>query len=152
MLVVFFMLLFTFFPYGFDFLALEIVDMDLYEFLILALATQRLTRLFVYDSIMQFFRDWFLDLKEVKENGVTYIERYKPTTNVRRLMYDLIACPWCASVWLGLVVVGTYFTMPIFNFLWIVLAVSGVASFLQISINKLGWQAENAKISCLKNQ
>jgi len=49
---------------------------------------------------------------------------------------------------LGLIVVGTFFTMPIFNFLWMVLAVSGVASFIQISINKLGWQAEKTKIEC----
>ena len=142
---------FMLFPYGVDFFNIDIPSVSLYEFVILALATQRLTRLFVYDSIMQFVRDLFLDLKEVEENGGIFIERHKPTTHVRRLMYELLACPWCTSVWMSLFVFGSFFVFPILNLLWLLLAGSAVATFLQISINKIGWQAEKAKKECLNS-
>ena len=141
---------FVLFPYGIDVFNIDIASVSLYEFVILSLATQRLTRLFVYDSIMQFVRDLFLDLKEVEENGEILIERHKPTTHVRRLMYELLACPWCTSVWMSLFVFGSFFVLPILNLLWLLLAGSAVATFIQISINKIGWQAENAKNECLK--
>jgi len=143
---------FIFFPYGLDFFNIDIASVSLYEFVILALAVQRLTRLFVYDSIMQFVRDVFLDLKEVEENGEIMIERHKPTTHVRRLMYELLACPWCTSVWMALFVFGAYFVFPILNLLWLILAGSAVATFVQILINKIGWQAELSKIECLNKQ
>jgi len=141
---------FMLFPYGLDLFNIDIASVSLYEFVILSLATQRLTRLFVYDSIMQFVRDLFLDLKEVEENGEIIIERHKPTTHVSRLMYELLACPWCTSVWMSLFVFGSFFVFPILNLLWLLLAGSAVATFIQISINKIGWQAENAKNDCLK--
>ena len=143
---------FMLFPYGLDIFNIDIPSISFYEFTILALAIQRLTRLFVYDSIMHFVRDLFLDLKEVKQDGEIYIERHKPTTHVRRLMYELIACPWCTSVWMSLFVIGSYFVFPILNLLWLILAASSVATFIQISINKIGWQAENAKNECIRKQ
>lgn len=143
---------FMLFPYGLDLFNIDIPSVSLFEFVILSLAIQRLTRLFVYDSIMQFVRDVFLDLKEVEENGEIMIERHKPTTHIRRLMYELLACPWCTSVWMALFVFGSYFVFPIFNLLWLILAGSAVATFVQISINKVGWQAEKSKLECIRKQ
>ena len=123
----------------------DLSDLDLFELTILSLTIFRLVRLFVYDSISQFIRDWFLDLSEVQKDGKTYIHRKKPKNGLRRAITDLLGCPWCASVWISLFSVYVYLLVPNLWFVYLVLAMSGIASFIQISINRIGWQAEYKK-------
>jgi hypothetical protein len=135
--------------FNFDVVA-NIESLTGFEFVVLALATQRLTRLFVYDGVFQFVRDCTLDLNEVQENGQTKIQRCRPKTGFKRLCYELLACPWCASIWLALIVVSGYFLFPFLQILWLILAFSSLASIMQITTNLLGWQAEKAKNHVLK--
>ncbi len=127
----------------------RIYDVSAWELTLLLLTVFRLIRLFVYDSVAQYVRDWFLDLREVKKDGELYIQRDKPKSGLRRLIADLLSCPWCASVWLSVVVIYLYLRFPQVWFIYLALSISGLASVLQICANCVGWTAEHKKLSTL---
>jgi len=112
-----------------------------FDYLVVTLATWRLTRLFVYDSITRFVREQFMDV--VKSGRGYRLE--KPKAGPRRLLAELFSCPWCASVWAGTFVVFFYVLTPYAVFPLVVLAVSAVASFMQLLANLVGYNAERAK-------
>jgi hypothetical protein len=111
------------------------------DYLIITLATWRLTRLFVYDAITKFFREQFWDLKKVGKG----FELEKPRFGPRRTIADLLSCPWCFSVWAAAWVIFFYLITPYSVFPLALLAVSAVASFLQITANLVGHKAEQLK-------
>lgn len=99
---------------------------------LMALATYRLIRLFTYDVITKFIRDWFVNARE---------------NSLGHTLGALLNCPWCTGLWFAFVVVFFYFATP---FAWpviIILAVAGVASFLMVIANWVGWSAEHRKLS-----
>lgn len=127
--------------------------LGIFDFLIVVLATQRLTRLMVNDTIMLWFRDFFWDSEEEfnKQEGITYVSRKKPISGFRRTMADLLSCPWCIGVWLSLLVVAIYYLGPIGRVFIFVLAVASLSSLLQIFANLIGWYAEGKKNEVEKN-
>ncbi len=126
----------------------SIAEVSLYEFIILSLAAFCLTRLFVYDSVAQYVRDLFLIVREEKnkETGVIYVYRKKPEKGLRRLCADLLSCPWCTGMWMSLFSGLICFLLPWTWFIWLVLALAGLSSFIQISANGVGWRAEYKKL------
>jgi len=116
-------------------------DLGTLDYLIITLATWRLTRLMVYDTITRFIREQFFDV--IKAGRGFRLE--KPKTGPRRLLAELFSCPWCASVWAGTIVLFAYLVTPYAVFPLAILALSAVASFLQILSNLLGHNAEKAK-------
>jgi len=130
-------------------LVLEMVALDLYAYrsfsslnvfdiVLITLATWRLIRLFVYDKIMSFFRDIFYS---VNEEGKLVM----PVTGFRRAVLDLLLCPWCFGVWAAAMTVFFYFLTPYAFFPVFVLAISVIASTLQVITNAIGWTAEKKK-------
>ncbi len=115
---------------------------------LIALASFRLIRLFVYDKIMRFVRDCFLKKEELyTPEGVTYFKAEPYSTGPRRTASDLLSCPWCFGVWAGLMVTFFYFLTPLAWFPIFVLAISGVATLFQLTANLVGWSAENGKLA-----
>lgn len=123
-------------------------SIPLFDLTIIALATMRLTRLFVYDKITRFLRDMFYHREEVyTEEGVTYYRKTERTYGPFRTAYELLICPWCFSMWAGVFVVYAYFlNRDIFWLPILMLAVSGAATGLQLFLNMIGWTAENKKL------
>ena len=111
---------------------------DLFDMTLITLATWRLIRLFVYDKIMSFFRDLFYN---VDETGVLI----KPKRGFRRAVIDLLTCPWCFGVWATTMVVFFYFLSPFAFYPIFILAISVIATTLQIIVNAIGWTAEKKK-------
>jgi len=103
---------------------------SIWDAFLMMLATFRLTRLVVYDSIMRWFRNFF-------EDG-------KPYTFLGTLK-TLVNCPWCMGLWFAVVVSGAYFYAPFLWFFIFVLALSGAATFIQLITNFIGWSAEYKK-------
>jgi hypothetical protein len=112
-----------------------------FDFLLIALATFRLIRLFVYDKITQFFRDFFVK-KEIVDG---FVIRDKYRRGPLRTISDLLDCPWCMGVWAVLPIAYCYFLTPVAWYPIFLLAVAGVASLLQLFGNLLGWSAEYLK-------
>lgn len=102
----------------------------LQDLVLMTLAIWRLVRLFTYDAITKFSRDWFVGAEPYSFRGV---------------LHTLLNCPWCTGLWFSFVVVFFYFATP---FAWpviLILALAALGSFLQVLANFVGWAAELKK-------
>lgn len=106
-------------------------DVPVRDLILISLATFRLVRLFSYDVIMQFVRDWFKDAR--------------PDSFLHTLG-ALINCPWCTGLWFSFLVVFFYFATPYSWPVILVLALAAFASLFQVFANYLGWSAELKKL------
>lgn len=103
-------------------------DLDFFDIALISLASFRLVRLFVFDTMTKFFREQFYDAKVTKAGKVTL---YKPARGPRRTIADLMCCPWCFGLWAASVVTFFYLLTPMLYLPILILAVGAVASFLQ---------------------
>jgi hypothetical protein len=117
------------------------VDLELVDYVLITLASWRVTRLFVYDNITKMIREQFWDVKKVARG----YELDKPKTGPRRTLADLLSCPWCFGVWATATVTFFYLITPYAVFPIVILALSAVASLLQILSNLVGHKAEQLK-------
>lgn len=151
-----FSLFFLAFAVGLGFILISVHSelptyIPLADFILIVLATFRLTRLFVYDKITRFLRDFFFHAhEEYTEEGVTYFAKKERMHGPLRTVYELLTCPWCFSVWASVVVVFFYFLTPNAWIPILILAISGVATLIQLISNAIGWVAENGKIKATK--
>lgn len=116
-------------------------DLTFLDLSIITLASFRVTRLFVYDSMTKFIREQFWDTK-VTRNKVTLV---KPQTGPRRTLADLTSCPWCFGIWATTWVVFMYLLTPLAYVPALILAISSVATILQLFSNMIGWKSEQLK-------
>lgn len=100
------------------------------DFMLMAFATMRLIRLFTYDTVTAFIRSWLADAEEGSFLGT---------------LGTLLRCPWCNGIWFASAVVFFYFATPIAWYAIFILALSAVASLLQIFANFVGWSTEAKK-------
>ena len=116
-------------------------ELTLVDYTLITLASWRFTRLVVYDAITKFIREQFWD---VKKAGRGY-ELVKPNGGPRRTVADLMSCVWCFGMWATASVTFFYLLTEWAVFPIVLLALSAVASSLQIIINLIGHNAEHAK-------
>lgn len=111
------------------------------DLILITLATWRLTRLFINDSITKFFREQFFDL-EAAGRGYTLV---KPKRGPRRILNELLTCPWCLGVWMSAIVTFFYLLTEMALYPVIFLAVASVASFLHLISQSVGLHTERLK-------
>jgi hypothetical protein len=116
-------------------------ELNLTDYVLITLASWRLTRLFVYDVITKFFREQFFDVVKVGK-GYTL---EKPKVGPRRVLADLVTCPWCIGLWAAATVSFFYLLTPYAVYPTIFLALAAVATFLQILTNLIANQSEQIK-------
>jgi len=116
-------------------------ELTLVDYVLITLATWRVTRLFIYDAITKFIREQFWDLVTVGKKS----ELEKPRFGPRRTIADLLSCPWCFSIWAAAVVIFFYLITPYAVYPVMLLALSAVATFLQLLSNLVGHKAELLK-------
>jgi hypothetical protein len=109
---------------------LLVSSISLADFLLMALATQRLIRLVTRDIITEFIRNWFVGADARSFQGT---------------LGALINCPWCSGLWFAFFIAFFYFATPIAWYAILILALSSVASFFQVFVNLVGWSAEAKK-------
>lgn len=97
--------------------------MPLFDFIILILTTFRLVRLFVYDSITNFIRGHFKQYEQ----------------GPGKTMRNLLGCPWCTGIWMAFFASFAYFATPLAWYPLLILALAGAATFIQITILKIGY-------------
>ena len=107
-----------------------------FHFIIIILATFRLTRLFVADHITEWLRDLSMKNVIVKDShtGTDYVRCEKPSKGVRRLISDLFGCPWCMGVWMAFVSLVLYYVAMAEDlpFAWIVLLIFAIAGAAEV--------------------
>ena len=101
------------------------------DLVLIALAIFRLVRLFTYDHITAFIRDWFAGAE--------------PNT-LRHTLGVLINCPWCIGLWFSWAVVTFYFATVYSWPVILILSMAALASVFQIISNWFGWSAEKKKL------
>lgn len=95
---------------------LNISTISNFDLLILVFAIFRLVRLFVYDDITDFVRDFLAKWKNWLSKSLS----------------ELINCPWCTWIWATLITLVLYsFPIYFYNLLFI-LALAWVVSFVQL--------------------
>lgn len=117
-----------------------------FDAILMAFASFRITRLIVYDKIARWFRELFAKREEYVEDGVTYVRISSYQYGLRHTIYDLLQCPWCIGFWSALVIAFCYFIFPWAWFFIFFLALAGAGSLIQIIANGIGWRAENLKM------
>lgn len=115
--------------------------LGVFDIALLSLATFRLTRLFVYDTIMKFFREMFWNAEQM--NGEVIFT--KPVRGPRRTLADLTSCLWCMGMWNAATLTFFYLLTPWAYVPMVILAVAGLGSFFQLVANMVGWKAEAMK-------
>lgn len=101
------------------------------DLVLMALAIFRLIRLFTYDQITQFIRNWFAGAQE---------------GSLRHALGVLINCPWCIGLWFSWMIVTLYFSTIYSWPIILILSLAALASVLQILSNWIGWSAEVKKL------
>ncbi|MGM9987280.1 MAG: DUF1360 domain-containing protein [Bacillaceae bacterium] len=107
------------------------------EFILLVLASFRLTRLLVFDKITKFIRDPFIEefqMTEPSGEESTYI-RVKGK-GIRAFFGELLSCYWCTGVWCATVVVLAFFFIPYSNIVIIIFGVAGLGAIIEVFVNK----------------
>ncbi len=142
---------FIIFFLGLVFMAVVILESSAYktyaeltfiDYALITLASFRVIRMVIYDKIFAFFREQFYDATEYKGKVVLT----KPATGPKRTLADLLSCPWCFGVWASAMVTFFYLLTPYAFFPVLFIALSAVATFLQLLANLIGWKAEQAKL------
>lgn len=105
------------------------------DFFLIALASQRLVRLFAYDHVTEFIRNWFA---------------VADSRSLLGTMGALLGCPWCTGLWFALVLTFFYFATPIAWYAILVLAISSIATFFQLIASFVGWSTELKKRKALE--
>jgi hypothetical protein len=88
-----------------------------------------------------FFREQFYDVADYKGKAILV----KPETGPRRTLADLLSCPWCVGAWAVLTVSFFYLLTPYAFYPTLLLALSSVATMLQLTANLIGYKAEQTK-------
>ncbi|HEY4489380.1 MAG TPA: DUF1360 domain-containing protein [Candidatus Paceibacterota bacterium] len=106
-------------------------DIPVRDLVLISLATFRLVRLFTYDIITQFIRDWFVNARP---------------NSFGHTLGALLNCPWCTGLWFSFIVVFFYFATPFSWPIILVLALAALASLMQVLSNWIGWSAQLRKL------
>ncbi len=96
-----------------------VTRISVFDLILLALATYRLTHLIVYDYVFNFLRD--------------YVGRFE--RGPLKTVADLISCPWCTGIWAAFVLSFLYFLTPYAWFFIFVIALAGAAIFFRAVVD-----------------
>ncbi|MRH43768.1 DUF1360 domain-containing protein [Aquibacillus halophilus] len=108
-----------------------------FNFILLGLATFRLTRLAVYDDITRFLRAPFHEIEEEEnEDGSVDEILYIKGKGVQKFIGEMLSCQWCTGIWSATIIFVGYTLFPfMFIPLIIILSLAAVGSIIQLVTN-----------------
>jgi hypothetical protein len=114
----------------------EISGMDL---LLLSLATFRLTEIVTEEKVARVIRAPFADEVTVqKENGEEETQEVPRGTGFRRVVGEMILCPWCTGVWIATLLTFAWVLIPaVAKVILIAFAVAAGGMIFQITTKLL---------------
>lgn len=107
--------------------------MDWFSFLLLGLATFRLTRLLVYDKITQFIRAPFYEIREEKNSdGIVEPVMFVKKEGLHSFIGELLSCHWCTGIWCALLLYfGITFCPSIFYPISYILGIAAIGGLIE---------------------
>ncbi|WP_449539509.1 DUF1360 domain-containing protein [Ferdinandcohnia sp. Marseille-Q9671] len=113
--------------------------MTIFEFILLGLASFRLTRLLVFDKITEFIRRPFHEVivEELPDGNVEEYIQLKGS-GLRRWIGELLSCYWCTGIWstIFLYVIYTLY-LPLSEPLILIFAIAGLAAIIETCVMRL---------------
>lgn len=111
--------------------------LSVFEFILLGLATFRLTRLAVYDQITTKFRSLFqVEEENVLCDGTIEIIVSGKGIGIRHFIGELLACHWCVSIWFSAILYGGLLFFPlVFTPIVIILSIAAISGIVQTLID-----------------
>ena len=118
---------------------LLIMEVDFFSFLLLGLASFRLTRLIVFDVITERIRMFFLEeMIEENDNEKDTVYVVPRGKGLRRFIGELISCYWCTGIWVSGFLVASLGLFPSFTmWLLVILSVAALASLIETLVQRL---------------
>jgi hypothetical protein len=115
------------------------------SYVMLILASYRLTHLIVFDKITEFIRKPFMKKIEVQ------VEHGKEVKEVPKNMFGyLLKCYWCAGIWSAILLGGSYLLIPKWaSILIFILSIAGaqaiIETFVGVNIKKVDFYAKKGE-------
>jgi len=109
------------------------------SFAIFALASFRLTRLIVFDTITAPFRRLFHEeQEEVNEQGEVETYIVIKGKGLRSWIGELLSCYWCTGIWCTAALLLIYIFFPVIS-MWfnLLLAIAAAAGLIEAVVSKL---------------
>lgn len=121
-------------------------DLTWMEYVMLILASYRLTHLIVFDKITEFIRNPFMRKKKIVHQDGKEEFKKVPTS----MFGYLLNCYWCAGIWSAILLGGAYILFPnITSFIIFILSIAGAQSiietFVGVGTKKIKYFADKAK-------
>lgn len=115
------------------------MDISWLELGLLSLAVFRMTRLFVYDQIMEWLRRPFMkEYEEENEDGEIEVYYVPIEHGFRGWIGSLLSCYWCTGVWIAAGLYGFYVMAPfIMGPIIIIFALAGLAALIETIVQKM---------------
>ena len=112
--------------------------LNIFSFLLIGLASFRLTRLIVYDQITEFLRIPFLQEQiEYDENGEEVVYLIPKEKGLFHFIGELISCHWCTGIWVSTFLIVLYLFFPVVGeILILILSVAAVGSIVEILVQQ----------------
>lgn len=102
------------------------------DLLLLGLATARLADIISTDEVMEWLRSPFITMESEEIAGREVQVREGRGRGVRKVVGDLLACPWCVGVWVAAGLTYLYFLFPAVTWMFILLlAIAEIGSLIQ---------------------
>ena len=119
---------------------------DLKDWVLLVLATFRMSRMVAYDKVMQTYREPVVE-EVPHDSGAGETTRAKPgTTGIKRALGELISCPICNGTWISAgLVYGLCLAPKYTRTLITVMSVVGAVEIMQGGFEALQWNGELAR-------
>ena len=120
-------------------------DLSWMTYIMLVLASYRLTHLIVFDKITEFIRKPFVKKIKVETNDGVKMKEV-PTS----MFGYLLKCYWCAGIWSAVLLGGLYLLFPNVTLVIIlILSIAGgqsiIETFVGVNIKKVDYYSERKK-------
>jgi hypothetical protein len=115
------------------------------SYIMLILASYRLTHLIVFDKITEFIRKPFMKKIEINTDQGKQIKEVP-----KSLFGYLLNCYWCAGVWSAVLLGGCYLLIPKWASIFIfILSIAGaqaiIETFVGVNIKKVDYYAKKGE-------
>ena len=103
-----------------------------FDVVLLGLAAARLTDIISTDQIMEWLRRPFVKMETTEIAGHEVETRTGRGHELKKVLGDLLSCPWCVGVWVAAGLTYAYFLMPAVIWIFIlIMAIAEIGSLLQ---------------------
>ncbi|KAB7705052.1 DUF1360 domain-containing protein [Bacillus aerolatus] len=114
------------------------MNITVIDFIILFLSSFRLTRLLVFDEIMEKIREpFFTEIEEVSAKGEVEIFLVPKPHGWKGWIGRMLNCYWCTGMWASAFCCLLYMFLPgIGGMLLLILAIAGGAAILELAVQQ----------------